>query len=204
MQIKLKGNIKEFSKKVSLMQRDLVPSAASRAINRTLEKLKLAQTLQQRKYLDRPKPTTQKGYFIKYSSKRTLVGSLNMKDFVEEYLQYQIRGGFRYSDKKNPVPIQGSAALDQFGNIRGKRRGLVKNKNQFIGTIKGVTAVWERVAVRRGHSGGVKPIILLTQNFANYKEKFPFFKEGEKFVNKHFKKQMRAAFARAKRKAKVA
>ena len=200
MQIKLKANIKEFSKKVSLMQRDLVPAASSRAINKTLEMLKVEQKLLQRKYLDRPKPTTQKAYFIRYSSKKRLVGSLNLKDFAEEYLQYQIKGGFRYSDKRNPVPIEGNARLDQFGNIVGKRskRGLAKNKNQFIGEIKGIVAVWERVGKH-----GVKPIILLTQNYAKYKERFPFYKEGEKFVGKHFKKQMRVAFARAKRKAGV-
>ena len=92
MQITVKANIKEFSKKVSVMQRDLVPAASSRAINKTLEMLKLQQGLLQRKYLDRPKPTTQKAYFIRYSSKRHLVGSLNIKDFAEEYLQYQTRG----------------------------------------------------------------------------------------------------------------
>ncbi len=198
MKIKIKANIKEFEKKVSVMQRDLVPSATSRAINQTLQKLQLKQKLLQNKYLDRPKPQTLKGYFIKFSGKKTLVGSLNFKDFVEEYLQFQIRGGFRYSDKKNPVPIQGNARLDQFGNIRGKRRGLIKNKKQFIAEIKGITAVWERVG-----KFGVKPLILLTQNFANYKKKFPFFEEAEKFAKKEFPKQLRVAFARAKRKAKV-
>ena len=198
MQIKVKANIKEFSKKVALLEKDLVPSAASRAINKTLEMLQLQQKTLQRKYLDRPKPTTQKAYFIRYASKRTLVGSLNIKDFAEEYLQYQIRGGFRYSDKKNPVPIEGNARLDQYGNIRGRRRGLIKNKKQFIGEIKGITAVWERVG-----KYGVKPIILLTENFARYETKFPFFREGQKFVDKHFKRQMRVAFARAKRRAGV-
>tara|TARA_R100001440_G_scaffold14591_1_gene24729 strand:+ start:373 stop:975 length:603 start_codon:yes stop_codon:yes gene_type:complete len=200
MKINVRTNIKEFEKKVSLLQKDLVPSASSRAINKTLEKLKLKQKQLQNKFLDRPKPQTTKGYFIKFSGKKTLVGSLNFRDFVEEYMQFQIRGGFRYSDKRNPVPIKGNARLDQFGNIVGKRskRGLAKNKNQFIAEIKGTLAVWERVG-----KSGVKPLILLTQNFANYKKKFPFFEEAEKFAKKEFPKQLRVAFARAKRKAKV-
>ena len=62
MKIKIKANIKEFEKKVSVMQRDLVPSATSRAINQTLQKLQLKQKLFQNKYLDRPKPQTIKGF----------------------------------------------------------------------------------------------------------------------------------------------
>ena len=132
MEIKVKANIKEFSKKLNFFEKDFLPSASSRAINKTLEKLKLQQGLLQRKYLDRPRPQTQKAYFIKFSSKRTLVGSLNIKDFAEEYLQYQIQGGFRYSDKRNPVPIKGNANLDQFGNIIGKKRRMAKTKGVNI------------------------------------------------------------------------
>lgn len=198
MQIRVDHNIKEFKKKVSLLQKDLVNEASARAINTTLKSMQKYQVLLTRKYLDRPTPQTQKGFYIKFASKRYPIGSLNMKDFVEDYLQYQVQGGFRYSDKKNPVPIEGSARLNQFGNITGRRRGLVKGKNQFIATIKGITAVWERVGKR-----GIKPIILLTQNFAKYEKKYPFFKDNEKFVKKHFKTNLRNAFARAKRKAGV-
>lgn len=196
MQIRVDHNIKEFKKKVSLLQKDLVDDASARAINKTLEKMKLYQVQLTKKYLDRPTRATQKGFYIKYASKRYPIGSLNMKDFVNEYLKYQVEGGFRYSDKKNPVPIQGNANLDQFGNIVGKRRGLVKGKKQFIATIKGVTAVWERVGNR-----GIKPIILLTQNYARYEKKYPFFRDNEKYARKHFPKQLRIAFARSKRKA---
>ena len=200
MQIRVDTNVKQFTKKLGFFEKDLMKSATPRAINKTLEKAQGHQLLLTKKFLDRPTRQTQKGFFVKFASKRNPIGSLNMKDFVEEYLQYQIEGGFRYSDKKNPVPIQGNARLNQFGNITGKRRGLIKNKNQFIAEIKGITAVWERVAVRRGHSGGVKPIILLTQNFANYEKKYPFFKETKKLIDRTFNKQLKVAFARAKRK----
>lgn len=198
MQIRVDHNIKEFKKKVTLLQKDLVDDASSRAINKTLEKMKQYQVQLTKKYLDRPTGATQKGFFIKYASKKYPVGSLNLKDFVNDYLKYQIVGGFRYSDKKNPVPIEGNARLNQFGNITGRRRGLIKNKKQFIGEIKGILAVWERVGNR-----GVKPIILLTQNYAQYEKKYPFFKDNEKYARKHFPKQLRIAFARAKRKAGV-
>ncbi len=198
MQIRVDHNIKEFKKKVSLLQKDLVHEASARAINTTLKSMQKYQILLTRKYLDRPTPQTQKGFYIKFASKRYPVGSLNMKDFVAEYLQYQVDGGFRYSDKKNPVPIEGNARINQFGNITGRRRGLIKNKKQFIATIKGITAVWERVGKR-----GIKPIIFLTQNFAKYEKRYPFYKDNEKFVKKHFKTNLRNAFARAKRKAGV-
>ena len=198
MQIRVDTNVKQFTKKLGFFEKDLMKSATPRAINKTLQKLQGHQLLLTRKFLDRPTRQTQKGFFIKFASARQPIGSLNVKDFVQEYLQFQIRGGFRYSDKKNPVPIEGNARLNQFGNITGKRRGLIKNKKQFIAEIKGIIAVWERVG-----KFGVKPLILLTQNFANYKKKFPFFKEAQKFAKKQFPKQLRVAFARAKRRAGV-
>ena len=196
MQIRVDTNVKQFTKKLSFFEKDLMKSATPRAINKTLQKLQGHQLLLTRKFLDRPTRQTQKGFFIKFASARQPIGSLNMKDFVAEYLQYQVEGGFRYSDKKNPVPIEGNAKLNQFGNITGKRRGIIKNKKQFIAEIKGITAVWERVGNK-----GVKPIILLTQNFAKYEKKFPFYKESSKYVQRNFNRQLKVAFARAKRKA---
>ena len=100
MQIRVDHNIKEFKKKVNLLQKDLVNEASARAINTTLKSMQKYQVLLTRKYLDRPTPQTQKGFYIKFASKRYPIGSLNIKDFVEDYLQYQVQGGFRYSDKK--------------------------------------------------------------------------------------------------------
>ena len=188
--------LKEYLNAINFTKKDLMKSATPRAINKTLQKLQGHQLLLTRKFLDRPTRQTQKGFFIKFASARQPIGSLNMKDFVAEYLQYQVEGGFRYSDKKNPVPIQGNAKLNQFGNITGKRRGIIKNKKQFIAEIKGITAVWERVGNK-----GVKPIILLTQNFAKYEKKFPFYEESSKYVLRNFDRQLKVAFARAKRKA---
>ena len=196
MQIRVDTNVKQFTKKLGLFEKDLMRSATPRAINKTLEKAQVHQLLLTKKFLDRPTRQTQKGFFIKFASKRNPIGSLNMKDFVEEYLQYQVKGGFRFSDKKNPVPIQGNARLNQFGNITGKRRGLIKNKKQFIAEIKGITAVWERVG-----KFGVKPLILLTQNFAKYEKKYPFFEETKKLIDRTFNRQLKVAFARSKRKA---
>jgi hypothetical protein len=203
MQINIKNNIKEFSKKVSLLQKDLLPGASSRAINQTLQQLKGKQKLLQNKYLDRPKRTTQSGYFINFASKKTQTGSLNMKDFVSDYLRFQVEGGMRVSKGKNPVPVEGNAKLDRFGNIVGRRAGkrnfLIRNKKQFIAKIKGIDAVWERVSRNR-----VKPIIYLTSNTATYKKNnFPFYDEAYKYAKKHYKKNLRVTFARAKKKAGV-
>jgi hypothetical protein len=104
MQIRVDTNIKNFKKKINIFERDLMQSATPRAINKTLEKLKGYQTLLTKRYLDRPTRKTQNGFFIKYASKRLPIGSLNMKDFVEDYLRYQVKWGSK-SYKAQPEKI---------------------------------------------------------------------------------------------------
>ena len=49
--------------------------------------------------LDRPTPTTQKGFFVIRATKKKLIGELRIKDFVEDYLKFQIDGGIRFGDR---------------------------------------------------------------------------------------------------------
>ena len=125
MQINVKSNIKEITKFTTNVQKKQIPFATSVAINNTLFDLKKEMAKQMDKKLDRPTPFTKRGFFINKAKKNLLVGVLLMKDIVANYMQYQIEGGTRNTGKRIPVPYQPNARLNKFGNIIGKKTGLI-------------------------------------------------------------------------------
>ena len=197
MQINVKSNIKEITKFTTTVQKKQIPFATSVAINDTLFDLKKEMAKQMDKKLDRPTPFTKRGFFINKAKKNLLVGVLLMKDVVANYLQYQIDGGIRTDSKYLPIPFVPNARLNKFGNIIGKKTGLIKKNTQFIGTVKGTTGVWERT-----NKGQRVKLIIGFERSANYRPRFPFYLIAEKFSNAVFDKKFVKAFSRALRSAR--
>ena len=195
MQINVKSNIKEITKFTTTVQKKQIPFATSVAINNTLFDLKKEMAKQMDKKLDRPTPFTKRGFFINKAKKNLLVGVLLMKDIVANYMQYQIEGGIRTTGKRIPVPYQPNARLNKFGNIIGKKTGLIKKNTQFIGNLGGTEGVYERT------KQGVKLIIGFERS-VNYRPRFSFYIIAEKFSNAVFDKKFAKAFERALRSAK--
>ena len=144
MKVNVESNIKEITKWTTNAQKKQIPFATQNAINTTLFQLRKEMGKQLDKKLDRPTPFTKRGFFVDKAKKNLLVGFLIMKDVVANYMQYQVDGGIRTDSKFIPIPFIPNARLNKFGNIIGKRTGLIKKDKQFIGTVKGTTGVWER------------------------------------------------------------
>jgi len=195
MQISVKSNIKEITKFTTNVQKKQIPFATSVAINNTLFDLKKEMAKQMDKKLDRPTPFTKRGFFINKAKKNLLVGVLLMKDIVANYMQYQIEGGTRTTGKRIPVPYKPNARLNKFGNIIGKKTGLIKKNTQFIADLGGTEGVYERT------KQGVKLIIGFERS-VNYRPRFPFYTIAEKFSNAVFDKKFAKAFDRALRSAR--
>jgi len=202
MKISIDSNVKEVTKGLKRFQKKQIPFATSLAINNTL--LALAGTpkkmgilgIQLDKKLDRPTPKTKKGFFVIRATKKKLIGILKIKDFVEDYLKFQIDGGIRSSGHRFAIPTRNSK-LNKFGNIIGKRTGLIKKNTQFFGTVNGITGVFERTNKNKK----IKLIHVLAKS-ATYKPKFPFYKIGGGYIankfNDHFVDAMRKALRTAK------
>ena len=195
MQINVESNINEITKFTTTVQKKQIPFATSVAINNTLFDLKKEMAKQMDKKLDRPTSFTKRGFFINKAKKNLLVGVLLMKDIVANYMQYQIEGGTRTTGKRIPVPYQPNARLNKFGNIIGKKTGLIKKNTQFIGNLGGTEGVYERT------NQGVKLIIGFERS-VNYRPRFPFYIIAEKFSNAVFDKKFAKAFERALRTAR--
>ena len=195
MQVSVKSNIKEITKWTTNAQKKQIPFATSVAINNTLFDLKKEMAKQMDKKLDRPTPFTKRGFFINKAKKNLLVGVLLMKDIVANYMHFQIEGGTRQTGKRIPVPYQPNARLNKFGNIIGKKTGLIKKSTQFMGTVGGTEGVYERT------KDGLKLIIGFERS-VNYKPRFPFYIIASKFSNSVFDKNFTKAFNRALKSAK--
>ena len=206
MQIKIKDNIKEFSKGLNNFQKKQMPFATAQAINATLgigsgkrgKGLDGEYAKQMVKKLDRPRPQTTKAFYRLKATKRNLVGTLGLIDWAAEFLKYQIDGGVRSQATKIPVPIVKNKRLNKYGNIAGKRSGLVKGSKEFIGTIKGVTGVWKQQ--RKGQA----PILLIKfHDSVKYDKKpFDFYKIGNNYARNTFDRQLDKALRKALRTAK--
>ena len=197
MKVSIKSNVDEATKWTTNLQKKQIPFATSNAINKTLFQLRKEMMKQTVKKLDKPTPFTQKGFLVQMSKKTNLKGMLFIKDAVEEYLKYQINGGVRSTGKQIPVPYKDNAKLNKYGNIVGKKTGLIKKESQFFGTVKGVNGIWER----QKQDNRLKLIYALTRTAA-YEPKFPFYVIADKFVAAHFDKNFAEKFAQAVRTAK--
>jgi hypothetical protein len=199
MQIKVKDNSKQLAKKLTAMQKKQLPFATAQAINNTLFGLRKEMAKQTVKKLDRPVPFTQRGFLVTKAKKTNLVGVLRIKPEVESYLQYQIDGGVRKpSSKKIPVPITKNKRLNKYGNIAGKRGGLVKGSKEFIATIGGATGVW-----KENRKGQPPTLLIKFHDSVKYSKKpFDFYKIGRGYINGTYNRQLTKALAKALRTAK--
>jgi hypothetical protein len=196
VRINIKNNIKEATRGLSKTHKEQIPFATSNAINMTLFQLRKEMGKQTTKHLDRPTPFTQKGFVVDKAKKTTLRGILFIKDIVASYLKFQIDGGTRSTGKNIPIPYTPNARLNKFGNIVGKRSGLVKKSNQYIGEVNGINGVWEK------QKNGKNKLIIAFERSVNYRKRFPFYTIAEMFSKNVFDKNFTKAFLRAVKSAK--
>lgn len=183
MRVNVKSNIKEVTKGITKTQKKQIPFATANAINKTLFQLRKEMAKQTVKKLDRPTPFTQKGFLVDQAKKNKLTGVLFIKEAVEKYLKFQIDGGVRSGNPFVSIPTR-NKKLNKYGNIAGKRSGLVKGNKQFIAEIKGINGVWERQADNQ-----VK-LMIAFNNSVSYEPKFPFYKIASGFVASKFRKNL--------------
>ena len=147
--------------------------------------------------LKRPTPQTVKAVRVKYSNKRNLSGKVFLLDWAAAYLKYQIKGGTRVTTTAVPTK---NARLNKYGNIPGRRKGLVKRKTEFIATIKGTAGVYRRVGGKRNRQ--VKLIHAFIKNPSYPAGRWPFYRIAKGVVDNKFKRNFTKALSQALRTAR--
>lgn len=109
--INVRADIEQLKRKLSSLQRDHVPFAASVAINNTAIAVQGAISDEARTTLTAKPFTTGRGaLYVRRSNKRNLIAEVGYKDIQARYMQYQVVGG-RRSHKAFEGALRGLGAL---------------------------------------------------------------------------------------------
>lgn len=183
----VKGDMKPITKHLKKVQKKQIPFASAQAINETLKQVVKAEQAQMHKKLDKPTPFTVKAFKIRYAKKHALYGEVVIKPAQWKYLKYQIDGGTRTG--KIGVPTK-QAKLNKYGNIPGRRKGLVKGKKQYMTS----TGVWERSG---GKSNPKSTLVVSFKSSVTYNKRFPFYKIADGVARSQFQKNFQRSIKRA-------
>ena len=174
----VRDNLKQVQKELKRKQKKHLPKATADALNNTAKKVVKALQVQTDKRLDRPRSTTVNAYAIGRANPKHLDATVFIKDIQAKFLKFVIDGGI---DNKVVVPTP-KANLDQYGNIKGKRRGFWNNK--VYREIRTGTGVFDK----KGN------LLAVIKDSVNYTKKLlPFFKIGEGVVKNVLPKQLKLA-----------
>ena len=210
IEVNVKANIKEFKKGLTRVQRKQIPFASSVALNKTgvlvlqglgntaSKTFEGGATTSTLRAFKPPKGLKGRRHNIKFSTKKDLSTEIFLPPWAANYLQYQIDGGVRKTIGKGTGVPTPNKKLNKFGNIPGRKSGLVKGKKQFIGEIKGINGVWERY----GTGGRNVRLLIAFEKDPNYSPKFSYYGTAKRMVDVHFKRKMKIELSKALRSAK--
>ena len=202
MQIKIKDNIKEFTRGLNKFQKKQIPFATSMAINSTLFDMKKSNERKIDMIFDGGATRfTKQQFLFKKSTKQNLVGFFYITKKGEEYLKYQIQGGIRTPNRRAmAVPYTKNIRLNKFGNLsRAKKpRTLLDKPNVFSANIKGVAGIYQRGKYVKSIKNSRIKLLLAYEDQVNYKNpKYPFYETNSKIANKVFGRNFKRALKRA-------
>lgn len=180
--------VKQLTRNLSRIQRRQIPYSTAVALTRTAQDIQRAEKAQMVKKLDRPTRNTVNSVRIKSATKTNLTARVFLLPWASEYLRWQIFGGIR--PVKTAVPTS-NARLNSYGNIPGRKTGLVKRKNQFA--VKGV-GVFKRVG--RGKQRKAVLEYAMVKN-PQYGKRWDFYRIADGVAANRFPKQFKKALDKA-------
>tara|TARA_R110002012_G_scaffold94896_2_gene229701 strand:+ start:2036 stop:2635 length:600 start_codon:yes stop_codon:yes gene_type:complete len=188
--VRIKTNEKEFMRSLNRKQKKHIPQATADAVNETAKKVIKALKVQTEKKLDRPKSTTINAYAMSRAVAKYPDATVFIKDAQgqSKYLKFVIDGGI---DTKVVVPTP-NAPMDNYGNIKGLKKGGSFSKNKVYRKIRSGTGVFDKKG---------KVLLAVIKDSVNYTKKLlPFFTIGEKVANSVIGKQMSIALKKQMKK----
>ncbi len=202
LKINVSADVSDLKRRLSYIEREQVPFAASKALNETANDVAKAITVQMDQYLENPTPFTKAAYISnrgtfkgKFANKRNLVAILIPGKVQAEYLRFQIAGGIRTPKQKAILVPTRFAPKNQYGNIsRATRKAFIAGKKDYFSAGKRenrTPGVYQKV-----NKETAKPMAFYVDS-AKYKAIFPIDKISSGVVRSRFPKRLQEAIQKA-------
>jgi hypothetical protein len=188
MNLNINADIKPLLKNLNKSDTK-VKFAIKDGIDSTLDLVKKAEIHQLKKDIDRPTPFTQNAFVVKKTRFNDVgfEGRVITKPIQEKYLMTQVYGGVVQAKRSYiGVPTK-KADLNAYGNLKGRRSGLVKRRTDFIANVNNIRGVYRRVG--KGENQKLDLIVGFERS-VNYSKRFKFFEAGNRVVRNHLKKRL--------------
>lgn len=173
MHFGIKSNIKEVERGLNDVARRQMPYAVSVAINDVLKDIKRNSEKRLRRQLDRPTPFTLKAFGIRYANKRSLTGTVFVKDAQTKYLKWAEDGGSR-KPKGRAIAVPVKQRLNKYGNMpKGALKRAIAKPTVFTGAPKGrpgAPGVYQRL----GKDNSKLKLLASFEPVARYKPRLGF------------------------------
>jgi hypothetical protein len=207
MQIKVKDNIKEFTKGLSRVQKQQIPFATSVAINNTLFDMKKTNERKLATIFEGGVTAyTKRQFRFSKSTKRLPVGVFFITDEGEQYLKYQIDGGIRTPRGSAViVPFKKNVRLNKFGNLSKAKspQALLAKNNVFSANIKGVGGIYQRSKYMKSIKNSKVKLLLAYEDQTHYRNpRYPFYETNTKIADRVFGRNFKRALERALKTAR--
>jgi hypothetical protein len=202
MRFSVQNDLDRLSRRLTNIQREQVPFAASMAINDVAADVANAVTKQMDRYLDNPTPFTQKAYQSRLgtfkgnrATKRKLYADIIPGQIQAEYLRFQVEGGIR-TPKQTAIFVPTRVApKNKYGNVsRGNRKRFIAGQGQYFSA--GEREEKTPGVYKRERRGAISPMAFYVQQ-ANYDPIFPIDKIAGGVVKNRFGLRFDQALKRA-------
>jgi hypothetical protein len=178
-----------------------LPFAAANALTKTARLVQREETSAISQVFDRPTPFTQRAVGVKPARKTDLTSEVFIKPIQAAYLKLEETGGVR-TPKKQALLLPAKIALNQYGNIpKGALQRLKGRRDIFIGQVKGIGGVWQRMPSSRGQPHRLKLLIAFKPRAA-YRPRFGFNPRAKAVITAAFPLILREELAHARATAK--
>lgn len=201
MKISVEADIEKLKHRLTRLQKDQLPFAASLALNQVAADVANEITRQMPNNLDRPTPFTLKAYQFRpgtfrgmRANKRNLMVLINPADIQKQYLRYQIEGGIRTPKQRAIFVPSDKAPKNQYGNLsRANRKRIIQGKGKYFsaGREEGKTpGIYYRT------ENGIEPMAFYV-NQATYKPILPVQRIAAGVVKSKYARRLQEALSRA-------
>ena len=202
LRLNVSADVADLKRKLSYIEREQVPFAASMAINETGNDVARAITAQMDQYLENPTPFTKAAYITskgrfkgKFANKRNLVAILIPGKVQAEYLRFQIAGGTRTPKQKAILVPTRAAPKNQYGNLtKSTRKALIAGKRDFFSAgarEKKTPGIYKKIGTEE-----IQPMAFYVDS-ATYRPIFPIDKISAGVVRNRFPKNLQEAIKKA-------